>query len=1697
MTDDVEVVMTRLRLDPRTLQSSTRVSLHNIGSNTLSAPIRAFVENISRGDVTVANADDEENGIPYFEYPEEILPPGASTSIKTWYFNNPNRAAFKFDIRVEAVVLSGNTPPVANAGPDQTKYTGQLVTLNGSASSDADGDSLTFSWSFVSKPVGSGAALNGVNTFSPSFVIDIPGNYEIELVVNDGSVHSAPDTVLVSTLNSPPVANAGPDQGRYFGDLVTLNGSASSDVDGDPLTYAWSFTSKPAGSAAVLSNSTAISPTFTIDVSGDYEIQLIVNDGHIDSAPDTVKISTLNFKPAANAGPDQSRYTGNVVTLDGSGSSDLDGDSLTYLWSITSKPDGSTAALNDPTALKPSFTIDVFGDYVIQLIVNDGELNSDPDTVTVSTLNSAPIANAGTDQSRHNGEVVTLNGSVSSDVDGDLLSFVWSILSKPAGSNASLDDPAAVNPTFTIDVTGDYVVQLIVNDGDLDSSPDTVTVTTLNSAPIANAGPDRAASTGDMIILSGSLSSDVDGNPLSYSWIFTSRPADSTAVLTNPTSVNPSFAVDKSGTYVVQLIVNDGSLDSAADTVSITTENSAPVANAGPDQAAPVGQTVTLDGSGSLDADGNPITYSWSFSSLPADSAATLSVPTDVNPSFDLDKPGSYVVQLIVSDGSLDSAPDSVTITTTNSTPVAEAGPGQTALVGQTVTLDGSGSSDVDGNTLIYKWSFSSKPGGSSATLDDAAAVHPKFSIDKPGTYVVQLIVNDGAVDSAPDSVTITTENSPPVANAGPNQTENVGQTVTLDGSGSSDVDGDPLTYTWVFTSFPDGSTASLSNPSIVNPTFVIDKSGTYVLSLVVNDGHVNSAPDSVSITTENTPPVANAGSDQTSQVTDLVQLDGSGSTDVDGNVLTYAWSFVTRPSGSTATLSGATLVNPTFTLDKFGTYVVQLIVNDGIASSAPDTVSITTENTAPVANAGLDQTIHAGDPVALDGSGSQDVDGNLLTYTWSLTPPAGSGATLSNTNDQKPTFTTDVLGVYVAQLIVNDGTVNSAPDTVSISTTNSAPVANAGSNQNVTAGTTISLNGGASFDADSDPLTFNWSLISLPAGSTAVLSDATISNPTFDADLAGTYVAQLIVNDDFVNSAPNTTTITAAPVPPTSVTLTPSPAQVPTQSTLVMTVTLDHPAQTGGQVIDLAATNALVTVPASVTVPQGALSTTFDVVSGLTTGDVEVSAMATGLTGDAATVTVIPRDFSLSSPLVGINRTVTASIHLTSPAPAGGAVFNLSVNDTGVATVSPASVTIPAGQSSGNFQITGGTGVGFATITANGTGSGYGVKTLDITVTDRLIDLPGAQELFLGEIVSIPVLIAPDAAPAGGVVLAVESSNPSVVSVLTPSVTVPEGGFQATVQIQAATNAAGSAVITASNAGFAPDTMSVAVTTALNIVQTYSEFDQNQTDTLYVELISGGAPYPAPAGGVQVALTSQNGDCVAVTSPITIAEGQTYGTATLSYGGVSTSPCTCNVTATSTLFGSDVIPVTINDAPDIGTISFQDIHHGDWRIGTSVKKPMRMNLSTGNHGGVKAQIKTNDPALLLVSPSLGSRGTPIIEVTVPNGQTYADFYIEGVEASVPGGTVDTAQISVTIPVFTPTAATITVTPLVFHIYDLTTPTTSLSADDPFYVQCGYINSGGNFHYAYGRATGGPLQVTVTSSDALVGVLKTSGGSGA
>ncbi|HAQ20840.1 MAG TPA: hypothetical protein DCR40_16650 [Prolixibacteraceae bacterium] len=956
--------------------------------------------------------------------------------------------------QVVITVKQVNKAPVANAGANQTVNKGVLVTLDGTGSTDPDGNPLTYLWTAPA-----GITLSSATTDKPTFTapeVTADADFTFSLVVNDGTANSAPDEVVVTVLqvNKAPVANAGPDQTVNEGAIVSLDGSTSSDPDGNPLTYKWTA---PAGIS--LSSTTVAKPTFTapeVTINTSYTLSLIVNDGLADSPTDQVVITVkqVNKLPVANAGANQSVNEGVLVTLDGTGSSDPDGNPLTYLWTAPAGITLSSTTANKPTFTAPDVAADT--DYTFSLVVNDGTANSTPDEVkiTVKQGNQAPVACAGPDQTVNEGSLVTLDGSCSYDPD-NRMAFSWSIpgnpqLSSPLGIKVTVTGPALTTTT-------NYNFSLALLDGLGGSSsqinwtvPSGVTFSSTTVSFIKITPPNSGNSNYSFTVkvFDGSDLSDPNHNGMTY---FEIPPTD---FIMNPTTIiqmnitAPEATPLTDQTFLIE--VSDATNYPAAGTIFMTQTFKMPAGITLGKTTVAMLTIVSPDGTnpdyrftfefnnglGIFDPATSGLTYRWT-----APPGIILSSETNPKPTFTAPEVSSdtdFTFTLVVNDGIADSPPDQVVVKVlhVNKAPSASASADQSANEGATVTLDGSASSDPDGDALTYLWSAS---GG--IVLSSTTAAKPTFTAPEINTdldYTFSLVVNDGTVNSTPDVVKITVKqvNKAPVANAGDDQSVNEGVLVTLDGTGSSDMDGNPLTYSWTA---PAGIT--LSSTTADKPTFTapeVSSDTNYSFSLVVNDGTANSAPDDVVITVKqvNKAPVANAGANQSVNKGLLVTLDGTASTDPDGNPLTYLW---TAPAG--ITLSSATADKPTFTSPEVAAdtdYTFSLVVNDGTVNSAADEVIVTVKkvNQAPVANAGANQSVNEGVLVTLDGTGSSDPDGNPLTYFW--TAPAG--ITLSSSTAAKPTFTAPEVTSdtdYSFSLIVNDGTVNSAPDEMVVTVKN------------------------------------------------------------------------------------------------------------------------------------------------------------------------------------------------------------------------------------------------------------------------------------------------------------------------------------------------------------------------------------------------------------------------------------------------------------------------------------------------------------------------------------------------------------------------------------------------------------------------------------------------------------------------------------
>ncbi len=755
---------------------------------------------------------------------------------------------------------------------------------------------------------------------------------------------------------------------------------------------------------------------------------------------------------------------GTVVTLNGSESYDPDDGIASHEWHQTG---GVSIILSNSTAAQPTFTtpsVGVNGDtliFVLEVMDWSGITGTDEVSVNVTNENQPPVADAGPDQEAQKGDTVTLDGSVSSDTDGVLTSYLWN---QTSGALVTLSDVTSDLPMFVVPDIGvndiPLIFELTVTDDDGLKNTDSITVNIMiseNQAPAADAGNPQTVKEGTTVMLDASNSHDSDGVLVSYFWNQAKGPL---VMLSDATSVQPTFLAPDVGadmTLLFDLTVTDDDGMKSTDSVTVTVipdGNMPPVADAGDSQTVEEGATVMLDGSESSDPDGTIASYFWKQTQ---GTSVTLSDAATGQPTFlapDAEADVTLMFEMAVTDDRGLKSTDTVTVTVIsreNQPPLADAGYSQTVEEGATVMLDGSESRDPDGTIASYFWKQTQ---GTSVTLSDAASGQPTFlapDAEADVTLMFEMAVTDDRGLKSTDTVTVTVisrENQPPLADAGDSQTVEEGATVMLDGSESSDPDGTIASYFWKQTQ---GTSVTLSDAASGQPTFLApdaEADVTLMFEMAVTDDRGLKSTDTVTVTVisrENQPPLADAGDSQTVEEGSTVMLDGSESRDPDGTIASYFWKQI---SGTSVTLSNAESGQPTFLApdaETDVTLIFELTVTDNDGLKSTDNIAVYiksgTQQGAPVADAGYPppQTIEQGTVVTLDGSNSWDTSdgGSIVSYFWTQTE--GPAVTLSEPESARPTFVaplTDTRLVMKFQLTVtdNDGLQNADEVTITIS---------------------------------------------------------------------------------------------------------------------------------------------------------------------------------------------------------------------------------------------------------------------------------------------------------------------------------------------------------------------------------------------------------------------------------------------------------------------------------------------------------------------------------------------------------------------------------------------------------------------------------------------------------------------------------------
>ncbi|WP_415400631.1 RHS repeat-associated core domain-containing protein [Tateyamaria sp. SN3-11] len=559
------------------------------------------------------------------------------------------------------------------------------------------------------------------------------------------------------------------------------------------------------------------------------------------------------------------------------------------------------------------------------------------------------------------GAGVALDARRSSDLDGDGLQADYVLAHAPDGSSAAVVPGADGIGRLTPDVAGDYLVAAQVTDGQGgDTRPTLIRVGT-GVRPVAQIDTDEVVTVGGVLSLDGSQSYDLDGDLLSYDWALLHAPAGSAAAITvSEGGPFASLSVDAAGTYVVQLQVEDSDAASLPVTRVIRVDPALPFADAGPDLVASASGIAQLDGFASRPVDAD---VAWSVlglsdvgaSAVLGDAAAIttgLTLPERMDGSR-----APSAVQLVVGDADGISRPGTVVVEADNARPRLVSAARLSTTVGAPLTLNGADYAiDLNGDPLDFAWSILFRPEGSAATAGAAGAARLEadsfaFAPDRVGLYLIQIEAFDGQVAAVPAVLAVEVVNSAPVAVASGPASVFVGEVAALDGSASFDADGDALTFNWVITDRPAGSTANIPDPFGAVATFVPDVRGAYAFALSVSDGLAQSAPATLALDVPNRAPVAVLDGPDEAVEGVAFALSAAASSDPDGDALTFGFAVQSAPTGSSAVIeAGATPRDATFTPDRAGDYVFALSVDDGdVQTTVTRAVTVLSSNTAPI----------------------------------------------------------------------------------------------------------------------------------------------------------------------------------------------------------------------------------------------------------------------------------------------------------------------------------------------------------------------------------------------------------------------------------------------------------------------------------------------------------------------------------------------------------------------------------------------------------------------------------------------------------------------------------------------------------------------------------------------------------------------------
>ncbi len=908
------------------------------------------------------------------------------------------------------VVVTSNRAPTITVPDYANKIAKQTYSYTVTASDPDSRDDLLYTWYWgdgtfsVTTTTSADHAYNSRGTYTLTVWVDDQTGLDNHNVSEWGYVsvitmsNKAPVIQDFTITDSTPAAT-------YCGEDLVFVGLAS-DKDEDPLTITFEFGDGSyyvehfAGTGSVVECST----THSYEDAGTHTVYMHASDGAANVSSELSVVVLANDPPEFQEDPATVYGTTNEATSFSVDVIDPNSDTLKYTWYWG---DGKMSVTSSPSTTHTYTESSDDDGYVYRVWVDDGK-GYNISAAGYAYINAKPILTPLSSISLRLDIIKTYIATVT-DPDGDELAITWDF---GDSTGFVIDDGSGVTHTFASE--GVYTYQVWVDDGFLPSHNVTSSATLTILSSSGNYEPEFTTYPEDMTVSVGETArfyadaSDPDEDDLVYTWDF----YDDGSVLLVGQDVD--YAYDVIGTHTCRVYVDDGMGHNVSATATIEVlADASPVANAGGDMTVPEDTLIMFDGTGSSD-DVEVVNWTWTIDEL----SVTL---YGSQPEYEFLDVGIYTVTLVVRDtADQESDPDVITVTVTDATnPAAVADADDTDVdMGDTVTFDGSGSSD---NIAVVNWTWILVDGAIMTLYGES----PSYQFDTPGTYTVTLVVRDASGLEGTDEIDIIVRDTvAPVAVGEASESEvDMGTVVTLDGSASTDNYDDELDFVWTF---EDGVPIELTGESV---DYTFENAGVFEITLTVTDDDGNSDIAIVTVTVlDSQSPVADATASATTVTAGAtVTFDGTASTD-NVAVDSYTWTFTYN--GAPVSLDGATA---SFEFDIAGIYIVTLNVTDAAGNYDTATVTITVQasatDAAPTAVAAVTPTsATVGTSVTFSSTGSSD-DIGIVNYTWTFVYEDETVTRYTASFS----FTFDAAGTYEVTLTVRDGSGQTDEATVSV----------------------------------------------------------------------------------------------------------------------------------------------------------------------------------------------------------------------------------------------------------------------------------------------------------------------------------------------------------------------------------------------------------------------------------------------------------------------------------------------------------------------------------------------------------------------------------------------------------------------------------------------------------------------------------------